>query len=42
MAERARRHGGNFVIGPRARSDGERRGTCFTWRVPLDVGGALR
>ena len=42
MAERARRHGGSFVIGPRARSDGERRGTCFTWRVPLDVGGALR
>ncbi|QPL06633.1 GAF domain-containing protein [Actinomyces respiraculi] len=36
MAERARRHGGSFVIGPRARSDGERRGTCFTWRVPLD------
>ncbi|MDU0347299.1 hypothetical protein, partial [Actinomyces sp. MRS3W] len=35
MAERARRHGGSFVIGPRARSDGERRGTCFTWRVPL-------
>ena len=39
MAERARRHGGSFVIGPRARSDGERRGTCFTWRVPLDGGG---
>ncbi len=38
MAERARRHGGSFVIGPRARSDGERRGTCFTWRVPLDGG----
>ena len=36
MAERARRHGGSFVIGPRARSDGERRGTCFTWRVPLE------
>lgn len=36
MAERARRHGGSFVIGPRARSDGERRGTCFTWRAPLD------
>ena len=36
MAERARQHGGSFVIGPRARSDGERRGTCFTWRVPLD------
>ena len=36
MAERARRHGGVFAIGPRARSDGERRGTCFTWRVPLD------
>ena len=35
MAERARRHGGTFAIGPRARSDGERRGTCFTWRVPL-------
>ena len=35
MAERARRHGGTFVIGPRARSDGGRRGTCFTWRVPL-------
>ncbi|SPT52581.1 Redox sensor histidine kinase response regulator devS [Actinomyces bovis] len=35
MAERARRHGGSFVIGPRARSDGARRGTCFTWRVPL-------
>ena len=42
MAERARRHGGSFVIGPRARSDGERRGTCFTWRVPLDGGGRLR
>ena len=42
MAERARRHGGSFVIGPRARSDGERRGTCFTWRVPLDVGGRVR
>ena len=41
MAERARRHGGNFVIGPRARSDGERRGTCFTWRVPLNAGGRL-
>ena len=38
MAERARRHGGSFVIGPRARSDGERRGTCFTWRVPLEPG----
>ena len=36
MAERARRHGGTFAIGPRARSDGERRGTCFTWRVPLE------
>ena len=36
MAERARRHGGVFAIGPRARSDGERRGTCFTWRVPLE------
>ena len=35
MAERARRHGGTFVIGPRARTDGTRRGTCFTWRVPL-------
>ncbi|WP_413228315.1 GAF domain-containing sensor histidine kinase [Actinomyces trachealis] len=35
MAERARRHGGSFVIGPRARSDGAKRGTCFTWRVPL-------
>ena len=35
MAERARRHAGTFVIGPRARSDGDRRGTCFTWRVPL-------
>ena len=42
MAERARRHGGSFVIGPRARSDGERRGTCFTWRVPLDGGGRVR
>ena len=42
MAERARRHGGSFVIGPRARSDGERRGTCFTWRVPLSEGGRLR
>ena len=42
MAERARRHGGSFVIGPRARSDGERRGTCFTWRVPLDGGGRER
>ena len=42
MAERARRHGGSFVIGPRARSDGERRGTCFTWRVPLSAGGRLR
>ena len=42
MAERARRHGGSFVIGPRARSDGERRGTCFTWRVPLDAGGRSR
>ncbi len=41
MAERARRHGGSFVIGPRARSDGERRGTCFTWRVPLGKGGRL-
>ena len=39
MAERARRHGGTFVIGPRAHSDGERRGTCFTWRVPLDTAG---
>ena len=38
MAERARRHGGVFAIGPRARSDGERRGTCFTWRVPLEPG----
>ena len=38
MAERARRHGGVFPIGPRARSDGERRGTCFTWRVPLEPG----
>ena len=36
MAERARRHAGTFVIGPRARSDGDRRGTCFTWRVPLE------
>ena len=36
MAERARRHGGSFVIGPRARSDGERRGTCFTWRALLE------
>lgn len=36
MAERARRHGGSFVIGPRARSDGSRRGTCFTWRIPLE------
>ena len=36
MAERARRHGGVFAIGPRARSDGERRGTCVTWRVPRD------
>ena len=35
MAERARRHGGSFVIGPRARNDGASRGTCFTWRVPL-------
>ena len=35
MAERARRHGGSFVIGPRARTDGASRGTCFTWRVPL-------
>ena len=35
MAERARRHGGTFVIGPRARTDGTRRGTCFTWRAPL-------
>ena len=42
MAERARRHGGVFAIGPRARSDGERRGTCFTWRVPLGEGGRLR
>ncbi|WP_315582887.1 GAF domain-containing protein [Actinomyces viscosus] len=42
MAERARRHGGSFVIGPRARSDGERRGTCFTWRVPLGEDGRLR
>lgn len=42
MAERARRHGGSFVIGPRARSDGERRGTCFTWRVPLGQSGRLR
>lgn len=41
MAERARRHGGSFVIGPRARSDGERRGTCFTWRVPLNERGRL-
>ena len=41
MAERARRHGGVFAIGPRARSDGERRGTCFTWRVPLGKGGRL-
>ena len=24
------------------REIGERRGACFTWRVPLDVGGALR
>ncbi|WP_103063524.1 GAF domain-containing sensor histidine kinase [Actinomyces qiguomingii] len=39
MAERARRHAGSFVIGPRARSDGERRGTCFTWRVPLERDG---
>ena len=38
MAERARRHGGVFAIGPRARSDGERRGTCFTWRVPRERG----
>ena len=36
MAERARRHAGTFVIGPRARSDGDRRGACFTWRVPLE------
>ncbi|WP_159626207.1 sensor histidine kinase [Actinomyces sp. zg296] len=36
MAERARRHGGSFSIGPRARSDGPRRGTIFTWIVPLD------
>ncbi|AMD88233.1 histidine kinase [Actinomyces radicidentis] len=42
MAERARRHGGTFVIGPRAHSDGERRGTCFTWRVPLDTSGRRR
>ena len=42
MAERARRHGGNFVIGPRARSDGERRGTCFTWRVPLGGDSRMR
>ncbi|RJF42640.1 GAF domain-containing protein [Actinomyces sp. 2119] len=38
MAERARRHSGSFVIGPRAHSDGERRGTCLTWRVPLRHG----
>ena len=42
MAERARRHGGSFAIGPRARSDGERRGTCFTWRVPLNEDGRGR
>ncbi|WP_017178325.1 GAF domain-containing sensor histidine kinase [Actinomyces timonensis] len=36
MAERARRHGGSFSIGPRARSDGPRRGTIFTWIAPLD------
>ncbi|WP_172120831.1 GAF domain-containing sensor histidine kinase [Actinomyces faecalis] len=42
MAERARRHGGSFVIGPRARSDGGRRGTCFTWRVPLAGPNASR
>lgn len=42
MSERARRHGGNFAIGPRARSDGERRGTCFTWWVPLDGAPAAR
>ncbi|WP_067782792.1 GAF domain-containing sensor histidine kinase [Actinomyces vulturis] len=35
MAERARRHGGSFVMGPRARSDGARRGTCFTWIASL-------
>lgn len=42
MAERARRHGGSFVIGPRARSDGARRGTCFTWRAPLGQPPVLR
>ncbi len=39
MAERARRHSGSFVIGPRAWSDGGHRGTCLTWRVPLGRGG---
>lgn len=42
MAERARCHGGSFVIGPRARSDGARRGTCFTWRVPLSQSRSVR
>lgn len=36
MAERARRHGGSFSIGPRRTADGAAQGTAFTWRVPLE------
>ena len=35
MAERARRHGGGFVIGPRKDGDEARPGTCLCWSVPL-------